>query len=107
MEFAATFGSLGDIIAVCQLTIQLSRALGIGTAQASASAKEYQELHKELDIFTAILVNVVATYEHYSSPSLDDFDGLLHTVVQECHDLIQSSLNRLVPKYRDSLKPEG
>ncbi|KAK9770307.1 hypothetical protein SCAR479_13048 [Seiridium cardinale] len=107
MEFAATFGSLGDIIAVCQLTIQLSRALGIGTAQASASAKEYQELRKELDIFTAILVNVVATYEHYSSPSLDDFDRLLHTVVQECHDLIQSSLNRLVPKYHDSLKPEG
>ncbi|KAK6084621.1 hypothetical protein SCUP515_01117 [Seiridium cupressi] len=82
MEFAATFGSLGDIIAVCQLTIQLSRALGIGTAQASASAKEYQELRKELDIFTAILVN-------------------------ECHDLIQSSLDRLVPKYHDSLKPEG
>ncbi|KAK9413534.1 hypothetical protein SUNI508_11856 [Seiridium unicorne] len=107
MEFAATFGSLGDIIAVCQLTIQLSRALGIGTAQASASAKEYQELRKELDIFTAILVNVVATYEHYSSPSLDDFDRLLHTVVQECHGLIHSSLNRLEPKYHDSLKPEG
>ncbi|KAH6656979.1 hypothetical protein BKA67DRAFT_176692 [Truncatella angustata] len=107
MEFAATFGSLGDIIAICQITIQLSRALGIGTAGASSSAWEYQELRKEIDIFINILLNVVATCEQYTSPSLSDLNRTIHTIVQDCHIQIQEILHRFVPKYHESLKPGG
>ncbi|KAK8062324.1 hypothetical protein PG997_014421 [Apiospora hydei] len=56
MEVALTFGSVGDIIAICQIAIQLSRALGVGCAEASGSAKEYQDLRKDLDAFTHIKV---------------------------------------------------
>ncbi len=55
MDFSLTFGSLGDIIAVCQLTIQLGRALGVG---AASSATSYQALRKDLDTFVQVLMHV-------------------------------------------------
>lgn len=58
MEVALTFGSLGDIIAVCQLCVQLSRALGLGCKAAGGSAKEYRELRRELGLFVQILLQV-------------------------------------------------
>jgi hypothetical protein len=58
MEVALTFGSLGDIIAVCQMSIQLGRALGVGCGGAGGSAKEYQELRGDLDAFVQILMQV-------------------------------------------------
>jgi len=30
MELALTFGSLGDILAICELALELRRALGLG-----------------------------------------------------------------------------
>jgi len=58
MEVALTFGSIGDIIAVCQLAIQLAKALGVDGSGASASATDYQELRKDLDTFVQILMHV-------------------------------------------------
>ena len=55
MEVALTFGSVGDIIAVCQLAVKLSRALG---GSPCGSAKEYQGLQKDLDVFVRILSRV-------------------------------------------------
>lgn len=54
MEVALTFGSVGDIIAICQLAMQLRQALGV----ASCSTKEYQDTRKGLDSFTQVLMQV-------------------------------------------------
>ncbi len=53
MEVALTFGSLGDIIDVCRIAIRLTQAL-----DATGSAKEYQDLRYDLDIFVQILMQV-------------------------------------------------
>lgn len=58
MEVALTFGSLGDIIQLCQLAIQLGRAVGVGCGAVGESAKEYQELRHDLDFFVRILMQV-------------------------------------------------
>lgn len=57
MEVALTFGSLGDIIQLVQLAIQLGRAIGVGKAAVTGtSAKEYQELRHDLDILVSVLM---------------------------------------------------
>ncbi len=58
MEVALTFGSLGDIIAICQLAVQLSRALGLGCTAVGGSAKEYQGLREDLSLFVQMLLHV-------------------------------------------------
>lgn len=58
MEVALTFGSLGDIIQLCQLAVQLSRAVGIGCHANGNSAVEYQELRNDLDTLVRILMQV-------------------------------------------------
>ena len=55
MPFAATFGSVGDFIAICQLAASLAKALGDGYG---GSSTEYQDLRKELDIFIQVLNHV-------------------------------------------------
>ena len=49
-----TFGSVGDIIAVSQIARSLVRALN----DAKGSAKEYQELLKELQAFDQAILQV-------------------------------------------------
>lgn len=58
MELALTFGSLGDIIAICQIALQLGRALSTSRDGASGSAKEYQSLRSDLDQFVRVLMQV-------------------------------------------------
>lgn len=58
MEVGLTFGSLGDIIAICQLSVQLSRALGLGCRAAGGSAKDYEDLRQDLALFVQILLQV-------------------------------------------------
>lgn len=58
MEVALTFGSLGDIIQLCQLAIQLSRAIGVGCNANGDSSTEYQELRSELDTLVRVLMQV-------------------------------------------------
>ncbi|KAK8063395.1 hypothetical protein PG996_008047 [Apiospora saccharicola] len=108
MEVALAFGSVGDIIAICQIAIKLSRALGVGCAEASGSAKEYQALRKDLDTFARVLEQVIAEYQQLEScPSLTNLDAQTKTVVNECATLIQDALNRWCPKYHESLQPGG
>jgi len=52
MSFAATFGSVGDFITVCQLIAQVSKALGDGYGSSSI---EYQDLRRELDTFAEVV----------------------------------------------------
>ena len=58
MEVGLTFGSLGGIIAICQLSVQLSRALGLGCRATGGSAKDYQDLLQDLALFVQILLQV-------------------------------------------------
>lgn len=55
MEVALTFGSLGDIIAVCQIAIQLGRAIA---SSQYGSSSEFQGLKKDLDVFVKVLMQV-------------------------------------------------
>lgn len=52
MEVGLSFGSVGDIIAVCQLIAELGKALN----DATGSPAQYQEIHKELDDFVSLLM---------------------------------------------------
>lgn len=57
MSAALTFGSVGDIIALCGLAIELGKAL----SSAHGSAKEYQSLRRDLDQFIQVLMQVCST----------------------------------------------
>jgi hypothetical protein len=59
MDTALTFGSVGDIIQVCQIALQLGRAVGTGHGAASGeSSKEYQALQADLNLFVQALTQV-------------------------------------------------
>ncbi|KAH7146239.1 hypothetical protein EDB81DRAFT_486124 [Dactylonectria macrodidyma] len=108
MEFALTFGSLGDIIAVCQVAVQLGRAISLGSGAVGDSAKEYQDLRDDLDSFVRILMQVVATYQqHELSPYLDGLDKATESVIDQCGSLIQDTLEHVHPKYHCSLRVGG
>ncbi|WAO84146.1 Hypothetical protein NCS54_00135200 [Fusarium falciforme] len=108
MEAALTFGSLGDIIQLCQLAIQLGRAVGVGCGAVGESSKEYQELREDLNFFVRILTQVVATYEkHESSTYLADLDQASKSVVNKTASLIQDALDHFQSRYKSSLHPGG
>ncbi|KAI0134228.1 hypothetical protein BJ170DRAFT_609022 [Xylariales sp. AK1849] len=108
MEVALTFGSLGDIIAVCQLAIQLGKAIGVGRRDAGGSSLDYLGLTKDLELFVAILMQVVATYQqHELTPYLDSIDIATKSVVDECATSIQETLDHVRPKYHASLRAGG
>lgn len=54
MSAALTFGSLGDIIAICQLVNELGQAL----SDSRGSGREYRDLRQDLDAFVRILMLV-------------------------------------------------
>lgn len=58
MPFAATFGSVGDFIAICQVAAKLGKALGNGYC---GSSTEYQDLRNQLDVFVLMLTHVSFT----------------------------------------------
>jgi hypothetical protein len=81
MEVALTFGSLGDIIAICQVAVQLGRAIGVGSGVVGESAKEYQDFREDLDAFVRILMQVGLNVSmHSMTKSENKFRRLLrHT----------------------------
>lgn len=109
MEVALTFGSLGDIIALVQLAINLGRAIGVGTtALNGTSAKEYQELRHDLDVLVNVLMQVVSTYQqHELGAPLHVLDRVTKTVVDQLTTLIQDALGHLQSRYGSSLTKEG
>ncbi|KAK4157476.1 hypothetical protein C8A00DRAFT_40188 [Chaetomidium leptoderma] len=108
MEAALTFGSLGDIIAICQLAVQLSRALALGCKAVGGSAKDYQDLREDLALFVQILLQVVATYqERENSVYLTGLDNTTKAVVEQCASLIDAALHHFGTRYHGGLQPEG
>ncbi len=53
---AFTFGSLGDILTLCQLGVQLGTAL----SSQRGSSKEYLEFRKDVEAYGAVLMQVSA-----------------------------------------------
>ncbi|KAH6971410.1 hypothetical protein BKA56DRAFT_635546 [Ilyonectria sp. MPI-CAGE-AT-0026] len=104
MEVALTFGSVGDIPAICQIAIELSRALG----SSAGSAKEYLELRTDLDSFVRVLMQVIGTYEqHQVSPWLKSVESEIKHVVADCGKLVQDALDHFLPKYHSHLRSGG
>lgn len=68
MDVGLSFGSVGDIIAICQLIAELSKALN----DATGSAAQYQEICKELNGFVSLLMQVSSL-----SPSARRFNLLI------------------------------
>lgn len=64
MEVGLAFGSVGDIIQLCQLAIKLKRAIGAGCHGIGESAEEYQELREELDNLVRILMQVSSSCDN-------------------------------------------
>lgn len=57
MEVSLIFGSLGGILQLCQLAVQLGHAIGVGHGAAEGqSAREYQEVRDDIDIFVSVLM---------------------------------------------------
>jgi hypothetical protein len=103
MPAAITCGSVGDIIALGQLALRLSRAL----KDSAGSAKQYQGLRKDLDSFSQVLVQVIATYQiHDSSAWFDNIDDLTKASVDGCAATMREVLE-LLAKYDCSLQAGG
>ncbi|KAM0327670.1 hypothetical protein ACHAQA_005963 [Verticillium albo-atrum] len=108
MDVGFTFGSFGDIITLCHLVKVLGNALGLGPGGVSTSANKYQDLRKALDNFEHVLIQVVATCgQHETCPLLAHLAQSTEQIANECGALIKTALDRLVPKYQDSLQQGG
>jgi hypothetical protein len=104
MSAALTFGSVGDVIALCGLAVELSRAL----SHARGSAAEYRCLRNDVDQFIEVLKQVIATYQQFQpSPWLDGLANVTKSIVAECSSLLQEVLAFVQGKYGDSLQPGG
>ncbi|KAI1878109.1 uncharacterized protein JN550_000291 [Neoarthrinium moseri] len=100
MATTFTFGALGDIISLCQLSIQLSTAL----SSSRGSSKQYQDLRKDLDQFISSLSEVIATFQGYEvSPILDTLNRVSTEIAEECGILVQETLDRVTNRYDASL----
>ncbi|KAK4185619.1 hypothetical protein QBC35DRAFT_465409 [Podospora australis] len=104
MEAGLTFGSLGDIIAVCQLAIRLGQALG----SSRGSVKEYRELREEIDAFVKALLQVLAIYpQHESSPYLTGLDAATRSIVYDCAKSLRDYYQRLQDIYGSCFSDAG
>ncbi|KAK0631300.1 hypothetical protein B0T14DRAFT_1158 [Immersiella caudata] len=105
MSFAPSFGSLGDFVTVCQLAIQLGKALGDGFG---GSSTEYQELRTGVDTLVQVLTHVEESRKQLEShPELHGLCRMIRNVTDQCGYLIKDALDRIVPKYSDSLRAGG
>ncbi|KAK1829516.1 hypothetical protein QBC39DRAFT_356297 [Podospora conica] len=101
MSFGATFGSVGDFIAICQLASKLGKALGDGYC---GSSTEYRDLRNELDIFVQVLRHVEESRSRLTShPSLLGLCRMIESIAGSCHSLVKDCLERIVPKYSHRL----
>jgi hypothetical protein len=63
MSAAVTFGSVGDILAICQIVAGLAKAL----KGSQDSAKHYQSLLSKLDIYNNTMLQVSWLFTHVCS----------------------------------------
>ncbi|KAK1979597.1 hypothetical protein LZ30DRAFT_596571 [Colletotrichum cereale] len=104
MSAGFTFGSLGDILQLCQISIAVGKALD----DSSGSVRSYQRLRNDLDQFVQVLQNVIATYqEREHSEWLSGINFLIKSITQECMTDLEEALQYFQSKYESSLGGQG
>ncbi|KXH37021.1 hypothetical protein CSIM01_00085 [Colletotrichum simmondsii] len=99
MSIGFTFGSLGDILQLCQIGIAASKAL----SDTSGSVSNYKDLRHDLDRFVQILQNVVATYQEREHPEqLSGINFLIQSVCRDCASDLKEALDYFQTKYGPS-----
>ncbi|KXH42470.1 hypothetical protein CNYM01_08515 [Colletotrichum nymphaeae SA-01] len=99
MSAGFTFGSLGDILQLCQIGIAASKAL----SDTSGSVSDYKDLRHDIDRFVQILQNVIATYQEREHPErLSGIKFLIQSVCQDCASDLQEALDYFHTKYGPS-----
>ncbi|PQE14012.1 Glycoside hydrolase superfamily protein [Rutstroemia sp. NJR-2017a BBW] len=93
-----TFGSVGDIIAVGQISWSLAKALN----DSRGSAKEYQGLVKELRAFERAVLQIVALWQNYDCPDVITTDA-----VKDWLDTLRAFQEKAGKKYGASLGTSG
>ena len=94
-----TFGSVGDIIALCQVITTIVRSL----SSTQGSSAEYESLINSLWSLAQALECAKFLLEQ-NTPL--QFRGRLGTVLQNCHACLDHELDR-VRKYTGSLSSKG
>ena len=98
-----TIGSVGDIIAVCQLVRELALALN----SLRGSSHDFRELVKQLHAFNSVLEEADSLVKrHENSPGLGAFRASTNRVATDCRDSVVSFLGR-IKKYQRSLQEGG
>ncbi|KAF2998629.1 hypothetical protein E8E13_007405 [Curvularia kusanoi] len=96
-----TFGSVGDIIAVCLLVKDLVEALD----EACGSKREYQFVIRQLRILDRTLLEIdllTKALDNAATPELRDLCSTIKDAAMECKTLVDTFLER-VKKYKSSL----
>lgn len=89
-----TFGSVGDIIAVCLLVKDLVAALD----NARGSKAEYQSLKRELHILERVLLEIELFCQAHGGGGTPELDALCVTAkaaVDRCKELVRDFLDRI------------
>lgn len=100
---AFAFGSVGDILAVIELALEVRKAL----SESRGSSKEYQEIQAELDSFTDVLASTCATLSSLPSTQLTD---PLRRSIRLTMDSLKEVLGEIyasIAKYHTGLRKEG
>lgn len=99
-----SFGSVGDIIAVGEIAWSIAKAL----SSSRGSAKEYQSLAKELQLFNKALLQVVAVWQNYAEcEELRELGKLTREVIGEWKETLCGFQGKLERKYGKSLGTDG
>ncbi|CZR63961.1 uncharacterized protein PAC_13858 [Phialocephala subalpina] len=99
-----TFGSVGDIIAVGQIALALAKAL----SDSRGSAKEYQDLVKELQAFEQALLQVLTLWQSYEdSPELKELGTTTINIVNDWREILLAFRLKVDNKYGTSLCAGG
>ncbi|KAF9877565.1 hypothetical protein CkaCkLH20_04700 [Colletotrichum karsti] len=104
MSAAFTFGSLGDILTLCQIGMALGKAVG----SSQGSAKTYQALKTNVDSFVQILIKVIAAIqEREHTEWMSDLDAIIKQTVNSCADDMREALAHFRARYERDLGDTG
>jgi hypothetical protein len=93
-----TFGSVGDIIAVCLLVKDCVDAL----SETRGSAAEYQAVVRELYILEKVLLEVgILSRTHATSPELNNLFASITTAIDQCRKSLAAFKSKIKPYDND------
>ncbi|WYZ36717.1 hypothetical protein EsH8_II_000223 [Colletotrichum jinshuiense] len=100
MSAVFTFGSLGDILTLCQIAMALGKAVG----DSQGSAKTYQALKNDIDAFVHILMKVLgALQEREHTEWVSDLEAIIKQTVDGCANDLREALVHFRERYDGTL----